>query len=202
MASRGCYNLADVADGERFKAASERWGETADWGGAGLPQRLIDLEQALAQQRWIDADQITQILFDHYRQAHWAEFGENDSHQLIPCYLPTAVDGLWTDYSQGHFGLTAQAKVLADLELLPTEDQPPSPQQTLSFFQAVSWPERLPDRSENPYQPAYDSVSPEQVPKGHYPYYMGYSFSTYGSGYNTSWRWFLDPTCGFNSKVR
>ncbi|MGG6237480.1 GUN4 domain-containing protein [Nodosilinea sp. AN01ver1] len=186
----------------RLKAAAERWGETADWGGAGLPQRLIELEQALAQQRWIAADKITRIVFDHYRQAQWAEFGDTDRHQLIPCYLLTAIDSLWMDYSQGHFGLTAQAERLADLKLLPAKNQPPSPEQMLVFFQAVDWSERLSDRSENPYRPTYDAVSPEQVPKGHYPYDMGYGFSTYSSGYYTSWRWSLNPSCGFNSAIR
>ncbi|MEA5462501.1 GUN4 domain-containing protein [Leptothoe sp. PORK10 BA2] len=190
------------ADPCRLKAATERWGETADWGGVGLPQHLTELEQALAQHRWIAADNITRILFDHYRQAHWAEFGGTDGHQLIPCYLLTAIDSLWMDYSRGHFGLTAQAEILGDLKLLPAENHPLSREQMLVFYQAVGWPERPPDRFESPYQSAYDAVSPEQVPKGHYPYYMGYSFSTYGSGYDERWRWHLDQSCGFNSQIR
>lgn len=66
----------------------------------------------------------------------------------------------------------------------------------------MGWPDPLPDGSESPYQLAYDVVSLEQVPKGHYPYYMGYRFSTYGSGYNKCWRWDLDRSCGFNAPIR
>ncbi|NJL68178.1 MAG: hypothetical protein HC894_18330, partial [Microcoleus sp. SM1_3_4] len=49
-----------------------------------------------------------------------------------------------------------------------------------------------------PYSPAFNAVDPQRIPKGFYPYDMGYSYYTYGSGYNGEWRFYLNPACGFN----
>ncbi|MBE9065867.1 GUN4 domain-containing protein [Leptolyngbya cf. ectocarpi LEGE 11479] len=176
----------------RLKDAAERWGETQDWGNTGIPTLLNQLEQSLAQQQWIAADKITRTLLDRYRRANFAEFGSSASHELIPCYLLQATDELWTHYSQGHFGLSAQDQVLASLKHAKLNSVNP----TVSRREALGWPQR---QSSEQYNPSFDQVAPQQVPKGYYPYDMGYSYGTYGSGYSEAWRFNLNPTCGFQT---
>lgn len=182
----------------QLKEAAERWGDTPDWGGAGIPKLLDELEQALALQEWIAADKITKTLLDRYRQANLAEFRDSDSPELIPCYLLEAVDDRWMEYSQGRFGLSAQAAVLSELKLLPLKEWPPSYQTVDSLREAFGWPKGHPTRFADPYNLAFNAVEPDRIPRGYYPYNMGYSYSTYGSGYFREWRFYLDRACGFN----
>lgn len=182
----------------RLKEAAERWGETPDWGGEGLAQLFDELDRTLAQQQWIEGDKITKTLLDRYRQASFAQFHDSDSHELIPCYLLEAVDDRWTYYSQGRLGLSAQSQVLSELNLLSQNPKRPSLESIDSFRQAVGWSQFHPSRFEKTYDPAFDNVKPQRVPKGYYPYDMGYSYYTYGSGYVREWRFYLNPACGFN----
>lgn len=182
----------------RLKEATERWGETADWGGKGLPNLVEALDRSLAQQQWIAADKITKTLLDRYRQANWAEFRDSESHKLIPCYLLKAVDELWMQHSQGRFGLTAQTSILSELNLLSPNRKDPTIEKIDSFRKAVGWSQFHPSHFEDTYKPEFDRVEPQRVPKGYYPYDLGYSYSTYGSGYAREWRFDLDPACGFN----
>lgn len=183
----------------RLKEAAERWGDTPDWGGKGLPTLLDRLEQALANRQWIAADKITKTLLDRYRLANWAQFHDSDSHQLIPCYLLDAVDNLWMQYSQGRFGLSAQAEILFERKILPMESAHPSDESVERLSSALGW-RRSPESSgiKDINNSAFDAVDPQRVPKGFYPYDMGYSYGTYGSGYVREWRFYLNSVCGFN----
>jgi GUN4-like len=183
----------------RLKEAAERWGDTLDWGGKGIPSLLERLEQALAHKQWITADKITKTLLDRYRRANWAQFHQPDSHQLIPCYLLKAVDDLWMQYSQDRFGLTAQASVLSELKILPLEQARPNYQNTAALHVALGWNQSSNSApAHRPYNLAFNGVESRRVPKGFYPYDMGYSYYTYGSGYVGEWRFYLNPACGFN----
>ncbi|MGC1197436.1 MAG: GUN4 domain-containing protein [Geitlerinemataceae cyanobacterium] len=182
----------------RLKEAAERWGETPDWEGEGLPKLVEELEQALAQQQWIEADKITKTLLDRYRQANLAEFHDSDSHELIPCYLLEAVDDRWMHYSQGRFGLSAQTSILSEIKLLSPNRKDPSIDSIDSFRKAVGWSQFHPSRFEDTYKLEFDAVDPRRVPKGYYPYDIGYSYYTYGSGYYREWRLNFNPACGFN----
>ncbi len=182
----------------RLKRAAERWGERPDWGGTGIAKALNELEQELAQRQWAEADRITQELLDRYRRASDAEgLPGADSMEFIPCYLLKPVDDLWMQYSQGRFGLTAQAAVLAKLEIRP------SGYETNVALAAFGWDKvKVTDpylsSLHRPYDPAFNAVDPKRVPEGFYPYNMGHSYSTYGSGYTDKWRIQLNPVCGFN----
>ncbi|MEM8605012.1 MAG: GUN4 domain-containing protein, partial [Cyanobacteria bacterium P01_H01_bin.121] len=151
----------------RLKRAAEAWGETPDWDGTGIPNLLDQLEQALAQQQWIAADEITAVLFDRYRRANFAEFEGSASHELIPCYLLQPVDELWTDYSQGQFGLSAQDQVLEALkDERPNRTNPSASE----LSQALGWsdPQFAPPQGET-YNLDLDGTAPQNVPKGYYP---------------------------------
>lgn len=190
----------------RLKQAASRWGDTPDWKGKGIPKLLDRLEQALAQQQWIAADKITRTLLDRYRRANLAQFGDSDSLKLIPCYLLKPVDDLWMHYSQGRFGLTAQASVLSEQKILPLSQARPSDRTTTAAHVAFGWNQLSnadPDSNHihRPYNLAFNAVDPQRVPKGFYPYDMGYSYYTYGSGYVREWRFDLNPACGFNSSM-
>lgn len=186
-----------------LKKAAERWGDTPDWGGKGLPQLFDRLEQTLANKQWIEADKITKTLFDRYRQASFAEFRQSDSHEVIPCYLLKAADDLWMRYSQGRFGLSAQASVLAEKKILPLKQASPGYEIATASYIALGWNRSSPSANDShrvhrPYNSAFDAVEPQRIPKGYYPYDMGYSYYTYGSGYVGEWRFYLNPACGFN----
>lgn len=108
------------------------------------------------------------------------------------------MDDRWTYYSRGRFGLSAQTSVLAKLKLLPIDRQDPSLESIDAFRRAIGWSQFQPSRFEDTYNPEFDAVDPLRVPKGYYPYDMGYSYYTYGSGYVREWRFDLNPICGFN----
>lgn len=187
----------------RLKEAAERWGDTPDWGGKGLPTLFDRLEQALASKQWIAADKITRILFDRYRQANLAEFKDSDSMKVIPCYLLKPVDDLWMQYSHGRLGLTAQSAVLYEHKIFPLLDAKPDNKTATAANTVLGWNKLLNKANTNhrvrrPYSPAFNAGDPQQVPKGFYPYDMGYSYYTYGSGYQEEWRFYLNPICGFN----
>jgi GUN4-like len=188
----------------RLKQAAERWGETPDWEGKGIPKLFDELEQELSQRQWIKADKITRILLDRYRRANLAEFKDFDSMELIPCYLLKPVDDLWMQYSQGRFGLTAQSAVLSEHKIFPMREVQPDYQTATAANKVLGWnksPNIEPNtnhRFHRPYSPAFNAVDPQRVPKGFYPYDMGYSYYTYGSGYQREWRFDLNPACGFN----
>ncbi|NJK77413.1 MAG: hypothetical protein HC942_30185 [Microcoleus sp. SU_5_6] len=186
-----------------LKKAAERWGETPDWGGKGIAKLFDELERELSQRQWIEADKITRILLDRYRQANLAEFKDSDSMKVIPCYLLKPVDDLWMEYSQGRFGLTAQSEVLFDRKIFPMPKARPDFPTATATNTVLGW-NKLPDADPDsnhihkPYSPAFNAVDPQRIPKGFYPYDMGYSYYTYGSGYNGEWRFYLNPACGFN----
>jgi GUN4-like len=187
-----------------LKKAAERWGETPDWGGQGIAKLLDELERELSQRQWIKADKITRILLDRYRQANLAEFRDSDSMELIPCYLLKPVDDLWMEYSQGRFGLTAQRDVLSEHKLFLQQNLNYDYLTATKARTVLGWnqlPNVEPDthhRIHRPYSPAFNAIDPQRVPKGFYPYDMGYSYYTYGSAYNGEWRFYLNPACGFN----
>lgn len=143
---------------------------------------------ALATGQWIKADWKTLELFEAYR------IPIEDRPYIpaslviseIPCSELQGVDRLWVKYSGGRFGLSVQGKILkASGDSSETlEDR------YKTFEQAVGWPIRPRDMS-------YETGDPKTIPLGHFPYRLGHSYDTFGSGFNRTWRLSINPECGF-----
>ncbi|HEY9879143.1 MAG TPA: GUN4 domain-containing protein [Leptolyngbyaceae cyanobacterium] len=161
------------------------------WGGVpAITHRLkyCQLADALAQGQWVKADWETLTLFDAYR------LPEEDSpdpspliHQDIPCHELKAVDQLWLKASNGRFGLSVQTDILKKTGNIPGELHW---RRYEAFEKAVGW---VIDVRED----TYNGADPQTIPVGHFPYRLGYSYITYGSGFDRTWRLALDPSCGF-----
>jgi hypothetical protein len=59
-----------------------------------------------------------------------------------------------------------------------------------TFEQAVGWPLDHRDMS-------YETGDPKTMTLGHFPYRLGHSYDTFGSGFNRTWRLSINPECGF-----
>jgi hypothetical protein len=111
---------------------------------------------------------------------------------LIPCYLLQGVDDLWKHYSLGRLGLSAQASVMAEQKWLASYQVQKNEESAKKLAAALGW------NRHDPYNPAWNGADPRRLERGFYPFDMGYSYSTAGSGYNREWRFHLNPICGFN----
>lgn len=161
------------------------------WNGvAAITHRVkyCGLIDALAAGEWTQADMKTLDLFEAYRIPI-----ENRPHvppplviSEIPCAELQGVDRLWVKYSGGRFGLSVQGKILKatgnSSEKLEDRYQ--------RFEKAVGWGI---DHREMTYQKG----DPKTIPLGHFPYRLGHSYDTFGSGFNRTWRLSINPDCGF-----
>ncbi|MEH2358473.1 GUN4 domain-containing protein [Nostoc sp.] len=68
------------------------------------------LEYSLKRQEWIEADEITKNLLLKVANVQEKYFTVTD-FQKIPCKDIRKIDKLWTDYSKGHFGYSAQTDI-------------------------------------------------------------------------------------------
>ncbi len=68
------------------------------------------LEYSLEKESWIEADEITKNLLLKVTNVQQKYFSLTD-FQKIPCKDIRKIDKLWTDYSKGHFGYSAQIDI-------------------------------------------------------------------------------------------
>jgi len=68
------------------------------------------LEYSLKKESWIEADEITKNLLLKVAKVQQNYFSLTD-FQKIPCKDIRKIDNLWTDYSQGQFGYSAQIDI-------------------------------------------------------------------------------------------
>lgn len=161
------------------------------WNGVpSITHRLkyCPLVDALASRQWVKADWETLTLFDAYRSPQEDDFSPPPLIESnISCPDLKAVDELWLKYSDRRFGLSVQKPILKstgnDAEQLDWRKYE-------KFEEAVGW--RI-----DPREDSYNGVDPKTIPLGHFPYRLGHSYETFGSGFNRTWRLSLNPDCGF-----
>jgi hypothetical protein len=152
--------------------------------------KYYPLIHALADRQWVRADLETLNLFETYRFPKEKETYLDSPAPLylsaIPCDELKAVDKLWLKYSDGRFGLSVQTRILK-----ATGNDPKKLhwERYAQFEKAVGWPHIDSDH--------YDRADPKTLPQGHFPYNLGFSYETYGSGFNRTWRLEFNPDCGF-----
>lgn len=160
------------------------------WGGiASISHRLkyCRLTDALARRRWVEADWETLQLFDAYRVV---DKTSPDPAPLyishIPCHELKAVDQQWLKYSQGRFGLSVQTRIL---KATGNHAEKLHWRRYEQFEQMVGW--RIDPRVDD-----FNGMNAKKIPLGHFPYRLGYSYETFGSGFNRTWRLNVNPQCG------
>jgi hypothetical protein len=151
--------------------------------------KYYPLIHALADRQWVLADIETLNLFETYRFPKEQETDLDSPAPLdlsaIPCDELKAVDKLWLKYSDGRFGLSVQTRILKATGNDPKKFHS---ERYAQFEKAVGWPYN---------REQYDRADPKNVPQGYFPYNLGFSYETYGSGFNRTWRLNLNPDCGF-----
>jgi len=85
------------------------------------------LEYSLKKESWIEADEITKNLLLKVAKVQQNYFSLTD-FQKIPCKDIRKIDNLWTDYSQGQFGYSAQIDIWQKFK-----------GELLDFFVALDW---------------------------------------------------------------
>ncbi|MCT7961433.1 GUN4 domain-containing protein [Laspinema sp. D1] len=146
--------------------------------------RIID---ALRQKQWVEADWKTLEGLDPYRE----DTRRATASLLIseiPCSELQEIDRLWRKYSNNRFGFSIQKPLL---KAAGNNQKELNWENYAQFEKKVGW-------SSLPYQENdYNGVDPLTIPLGHFPYRIGYSYETFGSGFNRTWRLSLNPDCGF-----
>jgi hypothetical protein len=188
-------NFSDSAQEGHLPATTGNGVSGGVWNGiASITHQLkyCPLIDALANRQWVKADIETLTLFDAYRFPKEKESDLDPPAGLdleaIPCHELKAVDKLWLKYSDGRFGLSVQTPILKATGNAPKEG---GWERYEKFEEAVGWWSHTPD-VEN-----YDRADPKTLPQGHFPYRLGYDYTTYGSGFIRKWRLYLNPDCGF-----
>jgi hypothetical protein len=161
------------------------------WGGVPTITyrlRYCPLTDALAKRQWVRADWETLTLFDAYRIPIKDSPDPAPLHvEDIPCSDLKEVDRLWRQASQGRFGLSVQKRILKATGNRPDELHW---ERYAKFEKTVGW-------MVDPRDDRYNGVDPRTIPVGHFPYRLGYSYQTFGSGFNRTWRLSINPSCGF-----
>ncbi|MCT7970744.1 GUN4 domain-containing protein [Laspinema olomoucense] len=160
------------------------------WNGvASITHRLkyCHFVDALASQQWVTADWKTLELLDPYREdtrSATASLLIGD----IPCSELQEIDRLWLKYSNKRFGLSVQT---AFLKTTGNDPKELNWDHYAQFERAVGW------SGVHHQEDSYNGVDPQTIPRGHFPYRIGYSYFTLGSGFHRTWRLDLNPNCGF-----
>ena len=162
------------------------------WGGvAALSYRVkyCPLIHALEEQRWVHADWETLSLMNDYIEFDEAIPDLPGSLNLsrMACHEMEAIDQLWSKYSNGRFGFKVQTQILQATGNKPDELHW---RKYEAFEAAVGW-DRMDVREQE-----YNNTPLNEIPQGHFPYRLGYSYETYGSGFHRTWRLGLKPECG------
>lgn len=184
-------NFSDDAPVGHLPATTGNGVSGGVWNGvASITHRLkyCRLVDALANRQWVEADWKTLELFEAYRIPF-----ENSSAPAplviskIPCHELKVIDQLWLKFSDQRFGLSVQTPIVKstgnDSEKLDWRKYE-------QLEQALGW--RI-----DPREDSYNNVDAKQIPLGHFPYRLGYSYDTFGSGFNRTWRLSINPECGF-----
>ncbi|HEY9647647.1 MAG TPA: GUN4 domain-containing protein [Chroococcidiopsis sp.] len=185
-------NFSEQAPAGHLPATTGNGVSGAVWNGvAAITHRAkyCPIIDALVEQRWVDADWRTLGLLEPYRvpQDDPIDPAPLDL-ALVPCHELAAIDRLWSQYSNNRFGLSAQTPILKATGNDPTTTDW---QRHAAFERAVGWDQvRVKERE-------YNTAPLEAIPTGHFPYRLGYSYETFGSGFDRAWRLELKPECGF-----
>lgn len=184
-------NFSDYAPVGHLPATTGNGVSGGVWNGvASITHRLkyCRLVDALANRQWVKADWETLALFDAYRIPF-----ENSSAPAplviseIPCHELQGIDQLWRKFSDQRFGLSVQTPIVKstgnDAEKLDWRKYE-------QLEQALGW--RI-----DPREDSYNNIDAKKIPLGHFPYRLGYSYDTFGSGFNRTWRLSINPECGF-----
>ncbi len=146
--------------------------------------RMID---ALRQNQWVEADWETLEVLQPYREDTRSATASLLISE-IPCSELQKIDRLWLKYSKNRFGFSIQTSQLKATDNKPGEL---NWEHYAQFERAVGW-------SSNHFQEDfYNGVEPQTIPLGHFPYRLGYSYETFGSGFNRTWRLSLNSDCEF-----
>lgn len=160
------------------------------WNGvASITHRLkyCHLVDALTSQQWVTADVKTLQLLNPYR-ADTRSATASLLINKIPCFELQEIDRLWLKYSNNRFGLSVQTALLKATGHDPKEV---NLDHYAQFERAVGWFQL------NHRENGYNGVDPQTIPRGRFPYQIGHSYETFGSGFNRTWRLDLNPNCGF-----
>jgi predicted NACHT family NTPase len=76
--------------------------------------RYAALESSLKAQQWIEADQETYRLMITAVGKEEGQWFAKEELLNFPCEELRAIDGLWVQYSQGHFGFSAQKQIYVE----------------------------------------------------------------------------------------
>jgi serine/threonine protein kinase len=71
------------------------------------------LENLLAAKSWLEADEVTKKLI--LKEAGDLPYLDNDTVTRVPSFTINTIDQLWTTYSKGRFGFTAQKQIFDSL---------------------------------------------------------------------------------------
>ncbi|MCT7968242.1 GUN4 domain-containing protein [Laspinema sp. D1] len=160
------------------------------WNGvASITHRLkyCPMIDALRQKQWVEADWKTLEVLEPYREDTRSATASLLISE-IPCFELHEIDRLWRKYSNNRFGFSIQTPLLKASGNNPEEL---NGENYAQFEKKVGW-SSLPYREND-----YNGVDPLTIPLGHFPYRIGYSYETFGSGFNRTWRLSLNPDCGF-----
>jgi serine/threonine protein kinase len=129
---------------------------------ASQPIKLHDsieaLDLALVQQRWQDADRITQLLL--CRGIQKGDYLSINDIKRLPSHLLFTIDRLWMKYSQGHLGFRVQRQLWLELNLHWG---------TIEYSQAQKFGERVGWYRANQWLELDQLYYTTNSPKGHLP---------------------------------
>jgi GUN4-like/SEFIR domain len=91
------------------------------------------LKYSLERESWIEADEITKNLLLKVANVQQKYFSLTD-FQKIPCKDIRKIDKLWTDYSKGHFGYSAQIHIWQQVK-----ERPEVQDILFDFFVELDW---------------------------------------------------------------
>lgn len=153
------------------------------------PATWRNLETHLKKREWVAADWVTLHLMENISsQGEKIKKGRPSlSLSDFPCPELKQIDQLWLKYSEGRLGFSVQQKFY-----LQTGNQPGELhwEKYKAFQNAVGWNEAN-GHQNNDYDLRYPSI----IPKGYFPFRLGWDYGTFGSGFFREWRAWLNPQC-------
>lgn len=183
LAQRVEYCNLNITPAKRLEP-TQRWGTPATW---------ANLEANLAKREWVTADWITLNLME--KIANQGKESESATQSVLtgyalrnfPCQELKRIDRLWLKYSEGRLGFSVQQQFY-----LQTGNKPGELHwgKYKAFEAATGWNETRGHQADD-----YDLRFPSVVPRGYFPFRIGWDYETFGSGFTREWRAYLNPDC-------